>query len=56
MWRGSSSYVDAIVVRDLAHDNVIHLAEHSAVPVVNGSMTATTLVPDLGGPADLEGR
>ena len=31
-----SSYVDAIVVRTFAHDNVIHLAEHSAVPVVNG--------------------
>jgi len=31
-----SSYVDAIVVRTFDHDNVIHLAEYSSVPVVNG--------------------
>jgi ornithine carbamoyltransferase len=31
-----SSYVDAIVVRTFAHENVVQLAQHSAVPVING--------------------
>jgi ornithine carbamoyltransferase len=31
-----SSYVDAIVVRTFDHQNVIHLAENSSVPVING--------------------
>ena len=31
-----SSYVDAIVVRTFEHKNVAHLAEYSAVPVING--------------------
>ena len=31
-----SSYVDAIVVRTFDHENVMHLAKYSSVPVVNG--------------------
>ena len=31
-----SRYVDAIVIRTFAHNNVLELAEHASIPVING--------------------
>jgi ornithine carbamoyltransferase len=34
--RVMSRYVDAIMIRTLRHDNLLELAEHATVPVING--------------------
>ena len=45
-------YVDGIMIRTFAHDDVLNLAKHAHVPVINGLTGSAASLSGAGGRAD----